>query len=158
MVTADDLKREPFLSGMRTADLTRLATAARFTVVPEGRRLFEERTPAERFWLLQEGTVDVDLHTPDRGRVVIETLGPGSVVGWSWLFRPHLWRFGGVATTPVTGIEFDGRLARTLCAIDPSLGYELTRRFGELIVERLEAARTWLTTPTGTPPTPSAML
>ncbi|TYC16374.1 hypothetical protein FXF65_07095 [Actinomadura syzygii] len=51
----NDLKREPFLKDMRTPDLTRLATAARFTGVPAGRGLFAERTPAERFWLLHEG-------------------------------------------------------------------------------------------------------
>ncbi|MFD0899156.1 cyclic nucleotide-binding domain-containing protein [Actinomadura sediminis] len=141
MVMAADLAHEPFLSGMRTADLGRLASAARFTSVPAGRRLFEEGTPAERFWLLREGTVAVDLDMPGGGRVVIETLGPGSVVGWSWLFRPHRWRFGGVAATLVRAIEVDGRLLRTLCAVDPSLGYELTRRFGELVVERLEATR-----------------
>lgn len=141
VVTAADLAREPFLSGMRNADLTKLAKAARFTRVPEGRRIFRESDQSERFWLVQDGTMAVDLHMPGRGAVVIETFGPGSVLGWSWLFRPYRWRFGGVASTPVQAIDFDGRLVRTLCAVDPSMGYELTRRFAELVVERLEATQ-----------------
>lgn len=144
-VTGADLAREPFLDGMRSADLRRLATAARFTEFAAGRRIFSESDPAERFWLLREGTVIVDLHAPRRGAVIIDTFGPGSVLGWSWLFRPHQWHFGGVATTPVRAIEFDGRLVRTLCAVDPSMGYELTRRFAELVVERLETAQARLT-------------
>lgn len=43
--------------------------------------------------------------------------------------------------TPVRAIEFDGRLVRTLSAVDPSMGYELTRRFAGLVVERLEATQ-----------------
>ncbi|XRQ09827.1 cyclic nucleotide-binding domain-containing protein, partial [Actinomadura welshii] len=109
-----------------------------------GQRIFNESDPAERFWLVQDGTVAVDLRTPGRGPVVIETFGPGSVLGWSWLFRPYRWRFGGYAGTPVRAIEFDGRLVRTLCAVDPSMGYELTRRIAELVVERLEATQTRL--------------
>ena len=141
VVTGPDLAREPFLSGMRNADLTRLAKAARFTGFPAGRRIFNESDPAERFWLIQDGTVAVDMRLPGRGPVVIETFGPGSVLGWSWLFRPYRWRFGGFASTPVQAIEFDGRLVRTLSAVDPSLGYDLTRRFAELVVDRLEATR-----------------
>lgn len=144
VVTGADLTREPFLSGLRNADLARLATAARFTGFPAGRRIFNESDPAERFWLVRDGTVAVDLRTPGRGPVVIENFGPGSVLGWSWLFRPHRWRFGAFAQTPVRAIEFDGRLVRTLSAVDPSLGYELTRRFAELVVERLEATQTRL--------------
>ncbi|MFG2084749.1 MULTISPECIES: cyclic nucleotide-binding domain-containing protein [unclassified Spirillospora] len=139
-----DLAREPFLSGMRSADLRRLATAARSIEIPAGRRIFDEGAPAERFWLVQDGTVAVDADVPGRGTVVIDTYGPGSVLGWSWMFRPYRWRFGGVTCTPVRAIEFDARLVRTFCAVDPSLGYELTRRVAELVVDRLEATRTRL--------------
>ncbi|GAA1898497.1 cyclic nucleotide-binding domain-containing protein [Actinomadura bangladeshensis] len=144
-VTGADLAREPFLNGMKGTGLRRLATAARFTEFPAARRIFGESDPAERFWLVREGTVIVDLHVPDRGPVVIDTFGTGSVLGWSWLFRPYRWHFGGVAATPVRAIEFDGRLVRTLCAVDPSMGYELTRRFAGLVVERLEATQARLT-------------
>jgi CRP-like cAMP-binding protein len=144
-VTGADLAREPFLNGMRSADLRRLATAARFTEFPAGRRIFSESDPAERFWLVREGTVIVDLRVPHRGPVIIDTFGTGSALGWSWLFRPYQWHFGGVTASPVRAIEFDGRLVRTLCAVDPSMGYELTRRFAGLVVERLEATQSRLT-------------
>jgi CRP-like cAMP-binding protein len=144
MVTATDLAGEPFFDGMRSLDLTRLAKAARHTDIPAGRRMFAESAAAERFWLLLDGSVAVDLHVPEGGTLVIDTFGPGSVVGWSWLFRPHRWRFGAFASTPVQAIEFDGRLVRTLSAVDPSLGYELTRRFAEQVVGRLEATQTRL--------------
>ncbi|WP_199487595.1 cyclic nucleotide-binding domain-containing protein [Actinomadura spongiicola] len=141
VVTGVDLARETFLGGMRSADLSRLARAARFTEVPAGRRVFNESEPAERFWIIRDGTVAVDLRSPGRGSVVIDTFGPGTVLGWSWLFHPYRWRLGGVAATPLRTIEFDGRLVRMFCAVDPSLGFELTRRFAQLVVERLEATQ-----------------
>lgn len=140
-LTAADLAREPFLRGMRSADLGRLATAAHVVEIPAGRRIIAESESAERFWLVQAGSVALDLRMPDRGTVVVETFGPGSVLGWSWLFRPYRWRFGAVAISDLTAVEFDGRLIRTLCAVDPALGYELTRRFTELVIERLQAAQ-----------------
>jgi CRP-like cAMP-binding protein len=138
-MTVAELGREPFLRGMRGQDLARLATAARATRIEAGRRIVAESAPAERFWLVRRGVVAIDLWLPERGTTVIDTLGPGSVLGWSWLCRPHEWRFGAVASTPVDAVEFDGRLVRTLCAVDPSLGYELTRRFAEVMAERLDA-------------------
>jgi CRP-like cAMP-binding protein len=140
-ITAADLARESFLHGMRSADLARLATTARATAIPAGRRIIAESEPAERFWLVREGTVALDLRVPEGGTVVVDTFGPGSVLGWSWLFRPYRWRFGATALTGVEAVEFDGRLIRTLCAVDPALGYELTRRFTELVVERLQVAQ-----------------
>ncbi|MFA1542845.1 cyclic nucleotide-binding domain-containing protein [Actinomadura monticuli] len=140
-ITAEDLAREAFLHGMRGADLARLATGARAAEFPAGRRIIAESEPAERFWLVRDGSVALDLRVPERGPVVVDTLGPGAALGWSWLFRPYRWRFGATALTDVRAIEFDGRLIRTLCAVDPSLGYELTRRFTELIADRLQAAQ-----------------
>lgn len=141
IMTVADLGEEPFLRGMRGADLARLATAAHSVRFPEGRRVLTESAPAERFWLVRTGAVAVDLRLPDGGTTVVDTLGPGSVLGWSWMLRPHEWRFGAVARTPVEAVEFDGRLVRALCAMDPSLGYELTRRFAEVIADRLHATR-----------------
>ncbi|MER7548250.1 cyclic nucleotide-binding domain-containing protein [Spirillospora sp. NPDC127506] len=140
-ITAADLAREPFLRGMRSADLARLATTARAVEIPAGRRIIAEAEPAERFWLIREGTVALDLRVPERGTVVVDTFGPDAALGWSWLFRPYRWRFGATALEDVRAVEFDGRLIRTLCAVDPALGYELTRRFTELVVDRLQAAQ-----------------
>jgi hypothetical protein len=80
----------------------------------------------------QTGRIRLDTLIPGRGPVVVETLGPGTVLGWSWLFPPFMWAFGAVAASPVESFEFDARTVRAWCASDPALGYEVTWRVAEV--------------------------
>ncbi len=109
--------------------------------VAAGAYLFREGEPAERFFLIRNGTVALEVVTPGRGAVVIETLHPGDIVGWSWLFAPHRWKFDGRAVAPTRTIAFDGTCLRRKCDVDHELGYQLMRRFAAVAVERLQATR-----------------
>jgi CRP-like cAMP-binding protein len=90
--------------------------------------------------------VALDLHVPGQGRMKIDTIGMGELLGWSWLFPPYRWAFGAVSVGPVEAFEFDGRMVRTLCESDPALGYELTRRLARVVAKRLQATRVRLIT------------
>jgi CRP-like cAMP-binding protein len=50
-----------------------------------GERLLSEGDPADEFFLIRRGAVAVDTEVPGRGAVTLETLGPGEILGWSWL-------------------------------------------------------------------------
>jgi CRP/FNR family transcriptional regulator, cyclic AMP receptor protein len=105
------------------------------------RRLFREGAAADRFWLIREGRVSLELATPGRGDVVIDELGPGAVLGWSWMFPGGRWQFTAVAAEQTLSIELDGPGVLRLCDSDPALGYELTRRFSGVLADRLRATR-----------------
>jgi CRP-like cAMP-binding protein len=119
--------------------------ASDVTFLPK-QRLFEDGGGATRFWLLQSGHVALDLHVPGQGRMKIDTIGMGELLGWSWLFPPYRWAFGAVAASPVEAFEFDGRMVRAQCASDPVLGYELTQRLAHVVAKRLQATRVRLIT------------
>ena len=78
---------------------------------------------------------------PGQGPTVIETLGTGELLGWSWLFPPYRWAFGAVILRPVEAFEFDAPAVRALCASDSALGYELTQRVARVLAHRLQATR-----------------
>ncbi|GGM68185.1 cyclic nucleotide-binding domain-containing protein [Dactylosporangium sucinum] len=139
--TRELLTAHPFLAGLADGDIGRLERLTHPEAFPAGTRLFEENGPAERFWLIQDGQVNLDIRVPGRGDVIIETLGPGTVLGWSWLFPPYRWHFAAVAAGPVLCIAVDGAAVRTLCDADPAFGYELTRRFMAVVVDRMQATR-----------------
>jgi CRP/FNR family transcriptional regulator, cyclic AMP receptor protein len=145
-VTAEALTAHPFLHGMSHDHLAVLAEAASDVTFPARQRLFEDGGSANRFWLLQSGYVALDLHVPGQGRMKIDTIGMGELLGWSWLFPPYKWAFGAVAASPVEAFEFDGRAVRASCASDPVLGYEVTRRLALVVARRLQATRVRLIT------------
>ena len=140
-VNAAALAAHPFLHGMSADQLGLLADAARDVSFPARYRLFEDGGYATRFWLIQAGHVSLDLHVPGEGPVVIESIGMGELLGWSWLFPPYKWAFGAVSATAVEAFEFDAPTVRELCAAYPELGYEFNQRVTRVLAKRLQATR-----------------
>src|ERR1700752_606438 len=106
-----------------------------------GERLFDEGGSADRFWLIEHGGIALDMRGPGRGDQIVETLGSGTVLGWSWLHPPYRWHFGAVARVATTAIEFDAPAVRRRCDADPAFGYAALRLFTPVITERLQATR-----------------
>ena len=145
-VTTSAMAAHPFLRGMQSRHLDALAVGASDVMFPAGHRIFEDGGYASRFWLIRSGRVLVDLNVPGRGRMVVEPVCMGQLLGWSWLFPPFQWAFGAVTDTPTEAFELDAAAVRACCAADPALGYELTRRLAAVVARRLEATRTRLLT------------
>lgn len=104
-------------------------------------RIFDEGAKADRFWIIHTGTVALDVHVPGRRAAVIETLGAGELLGWSWLVPPHHWHLGAQATSPVRAYEFDAAAVSELCGKDPELRQELLAYVAAVIAGRLRSAR-----------------
>ncbi|MCC6792080.1 MAG: Crp/Fnr family transcriptional regulator, partial [Thermomicrobiales bacterium] len=71
----------------------------------------------------------------------IQTLGPGDILGWSWLFPPYRWHFDARVLTPTSTLEFNGACLRQQCDDDPALGYDIMKRVAQTMIERLQASR-----------------
>ena len=78
-------------SGMNDLYAEQLAGCSRTVGFEAGETLFREGEPADVFYVLRRGRVALELYVPGRGPLTIETIEAGSVVGWSWLFAPHVW-------------------------------------------------------------------
>jgi CRP-like cAMP-binding protein len=135
------LAEQPFFAGMRPIHLERLSFYARRSVFRPGARVFNEGGHADRFWVIRAGRAQINTHLPGRPDAVIETLGPGAVLGWSWLFPPQTWHFGAVTLEPTLTVELEAAGVLRLLQDDPEIGYELTKRFMAVVVERLQATR-----------------
>jgi CRP/FNR family transcriptional regulator, cyclic AMP receptor protein len=131
----------PLLSGMSPAHVDLLAATARDVSFTSGDRLFEEGQPANGCWLMLHGCVALDVAVPGRGQVVLQTLGPGDVLGWSWLVPPYRWHFGAVAVAPTSAIALDTDQLRALAERDPSFGYPLAIRLLGVLLDRLQTTR-----------------
>ncbi|MEU6378715.1 cyclic nucleotide-binding domain-containing protein [Streptomyces sp. NPDC046909] len=119
----------------------RLMRIAREVSFPQGARLFEEGTRADRFWIIRTGTIDLDMRVPGRQAAVIESLRHNELLGWSWLYPPHVWHLGAEASSPVRAYEFDADAVRAMCHEDPEFGRNIATWVGEVVAHRLQTAR-----------------
>lgn len=137
----DLLAGHPFFSGIDPEHLDLIAGCGRNVSFDAGAQIAREGDPAHYFYVLREGRVTVDVQEPIHGPIVVATLSPGDVLGWSWLFPPYRWRFDARALEPLHAVALDGVCLRGKCDSDPRLGYDLLHRFARIMVARLESTR-----------------
>jgi CRP-like cAMP-binding protein len=106
-----------------------------------GSYIFKEGEEANEFYLIRAGRVALEIFAPQRKPVIVETLGEGDVLGWSWLLPPYTWKFHARAVEMTRAIALDGKCLRNKCEQNHDLGYELLKRFAQIIERRLEATR-----------------
>jgi CRP/FNR family cyclic AMP-dependent transcriptional regulator len=131
----------PFLAGMNRAQLALLTDCAMATYFKKGQTILREGEFANRFYLVESGKVVLESGDGFREPLVLETIAPGDLVGWSWMFPPYVWQFTARAVEPTTALFFYGTILREYCEKDHSLGYELFKRMSAVMMKRLQAAR-----------------
>jgi CRP-like cAMP-binding protein len=127
--------------GLTTQEREALLRASHEELYDDGDRLFDEGAHAGHCWLIRHGRVALDTAVPGRGHVVVQTLGPGDLLGWSWLIPPYRWQFGARAVGSVETTVFDAEQLKLLADQDPRLGYVLTRQLLAVVLERLQSTR-----------------
>jgi len=120
------------------AEVAECATEARFD---EKVQVFTAGKDADTFYLIEQGRVAISVEPPNRAPVTISTLGPGHVLGVSWILPPYRLTFDATTLTPTETVMIDARRLREKCDNDPELGYALYARFAGLIRDRLVATR-----------------
>jgi CRP/FNR family transcriptional regulator, cyclic AMP receptor protein len=131
----------PFLQGIHQKHVESIAECARNARFEQGQLIFHEGDPAEQFYLIREGLVSIQFVIPHRGLTTVQSVGEGEVLGWSWLFPPYRWHFDARAQQPTRALAFDAECLRAKCERDHDLGYEVFRRFMQVVTERMEATR-----------------
>lgn len=135
------LAEHPFFQGLLPEELQLLTGCASNIVFRAGETICREGDPANQFFVLRQGKVALEVHTPERGSVVLQTIGAGEILGWSWLIPPYQWRFNARAVELTRAIALDGQCLRNKCEANPRLGYELLKRVAQVFAERLLATR-----------------
>jgi CRP/FNR family cyclic AMP-dependent transcriptional regulator len=130
----------PFLAGMNRAELALLLDCAMAAHFKPGQVILREGEVANRFYLIESGKVVLDSGEGFGEPVVVETIGAGDLLGWSWMSPPYAWHFTARAVEPTEAIFFYGTILREYCEKDHSLGYELFKRMAPVMLRRLQAA------------------
>lgn len=137
-----ELTDEGFFAGLEPAYIERLAEYAQRETFKKDRTLFRVGDRADRFYLLSEGEVSIEIAALEGPPLQLQSLGAGRILGWSWLIPPYRWNFQCRAEIDCRVITLDGVAVLAYCEQDPRFGYELLKRFSTLMSRRLAEART----------------
>jgi CRP/FNR family transcriptional regulator, cyclic AMP receptor protein len=135
------LAEHPVLQGLAPAHLELIVGCASNVRFNPGEFIFRAGQEANHFYVVRSGRVSVETFAPQRGAITIETVGDGELLGWSWLIPPFEWHFDARALNLTRAVALDARCLRNKCDADTALGYELLKRFSQVMEQRLEATR-----------------
>jgi CRP-like cAMP-binding protein len=113
------LAEVPLLAGMRPDDVELLAGCASNVHFSAGDMLFREGDEADAFYVIRGGTVALETFVPARGSM----------------------HFDARALSELRATVIDGACLRGKCEADPALGYDLMKRFAQVMIERLQWTR-----------------
>ncbi len=135
------IAEHPFFADLEPHYISLLVSCASNVRFEAGKYILREGEEANEFYLIRHGLVGIEINPPHQKPVVVDTVGEGEILGWSWLLPPYLWRFHARAESATRAIALDGRCLRNKGEQNHDLGYELLKRFSNILNRRLDATR-----------------
>jgi CRP-like cAMP-binding protein len=106
-----------------------------------GEILFHQGAEADSFYIVSQGKVGLELISPGKTPMVVQTLGPGELVGLSWFFPPHRWNWNARVFVDSTLIVFDAEAVRQRCEQNSDLASAVLEVVAGEVASRLQSAR-----------------
>ena len=135
------LSEHPLLQGLSPEHIHVLAACASEARFERGEFIYREGQEANTCYFIRSGTVAVQINAGQPGPATVETVSAGGIVGWSWIVPLYRSHFDTRAMDVTSAIAIDTKCFREQMAHDHDLGYEFLRRFVQVVVQRLRAAR-----------------
>jgi len=118
-----------------------ISSNAKIKEFDTGKYICRDGEEANVFYLILKGKVALEVNVHSKDSLVLQTLGNGNVLGWSWLFKPYLWNVDARTTEKTKVLELDGKLIRHECEKNHEFGYTLLTKLANVFVNRLQATR-----------------
>ena len=135
------LVEHPLLKGCQPHYIRLLVDCASNVRFNAGDTILQQGQEANLLYLIRQGKVALEIPDSSRGPIIVQTVGEGEVLGWSWAIKPYRWHFNARALEPTRAVALDGKCLRDKCELDHDLGYEVMRRVTHVMEHRLQATR-----------------
>jgi CRP-like cAMP-binding protein len=129
------------LQGISEAHVRKLSVIAFLEKWAAGEVLFSQSSHNDRFYLVVQGLVALDMTVPRRGPVRVLTVGPGEILAWSALLGSGTMTTAAVVVQDALLVALPGPPLRTLCQTDHEIGYLVMERVAQALSRRLLATR-----------------
>ena len=137
----DLLRKQPFFNDLSDEMVEYVAGCGQNKHFIPGEFMCHEGEAADEFYVIRKGSVAVLLHHPVKGDLIIKTLKPGQIGGFSWIIPPYKMQFDLKAVDHTSVIALDGKCLRKKCEEDFKLGYYLMKQSATEMNDRLINAR-----------------
>ncbi|MGF1617295.1 MAG: cyclic nucleotide-binding domain-containing protein [Acidimicrobiia bacterium] len=137
-------EKSALLRALANTDVSLFESAASQLRVSAGEVLFEEDGSADAFYIVVEGRIGLELTSPGKDPMVIQTLGSGDLVGVSWLFPPHRWNWRARAMVDSDLVAFDADVIRSEMEQNRDLALEVLGVVAGNVAGRLHRTRVQL--------------
>ena len=137
----ETIARHPCFQNMKPEHLEILAKSTKEIEFEPEQIVFSEGEPANGLYLIQSGRIALEAHETTAETVLVQDIGPGGVLGWSWLFAPFVWHFRARAVEPTQAIVLNGAHLLIAAERNHEFGYELMKRVAQVAIQRLQATR-----------------
>ncbi len=127
---------EPLSAGARE----RLVDSAEWLEVAPGARVFDEGGVADALHVVVSGTVQLSVHQRERN-LAVASVGPGELLGWSWMVPPHRWDFDAASGSGATLVRIPADVLRSVMEADPRDAAALSGQMLGVVSRRLRDTR-----------------
>ncbi|MFN2145103.1 MAG: Crp/Fnr family transcriptional regulator [Anaerolineales bacterium] len=142
MISVQTLQFYPLFSSLTPEVLEKVSRISRMVTLEPREYLFEEGQTARHLYLVDSGSISLNLKVPNRdGIEFVQEMDPmkrGEMVGWSAIVGTGDYKFGVVANTNALLIEIDGAGLKQIMKDHPRQGYDMLYKIADVIRERLE--------------------
>jgi len=129
------------IAGLLAGPLSERGTPSERIHLDPGTVIFEEGGAADAFYVVERGRIRLELSTPGRPTTIVQTIGPGDLVGLSWFTVNGTWSWDARAVVDTDLRVFDAAAVRAACADDDALRADIGSCVAAEAIRRLHAAR-----------------
>ena len=134
------LSAHEFFSEFSDDSLKFLCECSSTREIKKGQILFLQGEHADKFYVVRSGHISIQMPAIMGPTLEIQAVDEDQVLGWSWLISPYKWHFQTKAEEDTELLQFDGAALLARCEQEPKFGYELLKKFAELMSVRLTSA------------------
>lgn len=134
------LARLPAFADLDDSERASVAALTRVEQVPAGTTLFRESAPADDLRFIVEGRISLGMRFGGRGEVLVLSLGPGDLVGWTAVLG-GTWTATARAVERSTLLRLSGAALSELCEREHDVGYRLMKHMSAALGKRLHDTR-----------------
>ena len=150
MISPELLRRYPFFSQLSSANLKAIAMISDEVEVAAGKIIFSENQPAESFYFLIDGSIDLsyaiqESHPPrTRKEFEVGEINPEEIFGISALIEPYAINATGKAANDCRFIAIDSKALRALMELDHHMGFIFMSQVAKVVMQQLIGVRVQL--------------